>query len=783
MEKETNAIIDKYVESVMKLVQRKPHVWLALAWNIFVAAGGQRCKDFSKIKEALPPEVTSPETALNQLITEVEIMHLSLATKEIIDFCCHQYDSQPFTYNSLHHESSSLARLMIEIADPRQEDNIYLPFSGMGEIASMLPESAVVSQAEELDPIIWAMGQIRLFLHRMLFDNFRKTEAWNFDNADSLERMTEMVNSLSTTLRHESNFEGDTYGPFDLIIMSPPTGVDPNKLGTFLHVKAVRNAFRLLKRTGRMVVAIPAEYLYRQSIEHLSNFLLGNGGLKSITFIPNANLPTSFGDVCVLEITREHNEEVVLVDASSFVDRHFKNGELFDSQTVAALRHKTSDGTNVKVVPTNNLASSNLLPGVYIHQEEYTGDTVRLGDCLAQNQVRCEEMPDAPMIDDNCLSQHYLNCNIFTDKLSKPSSTRLKYKMTDEKTLFVSFSRDFRIGVFTPSNETPKICWCLYHLDAFRVDESKIMFDYLLRELTSKRMSLKVSEIFSGRWNPAKIKAFLDLTIPLPSKEEQMKIVFEETRSNLSGAQEALVRAQDQHVIDIRLRKHTLISNVGAYRNQWKTLRKAFDRSGGIVDLNKQVTRAYDDNFFEWMDGMEALFEEINRELKVLTDTKEDFGEAIAENPDELIAQYCDAKKQTAYMLTTVEEVEPDVMICIPEKALFRVFDNIVNNALSHGFTDPEREDYEIRFQTIATAESVTIIVANNGTPLSKEIQPEEVFELGRSTRMYKDTHGGQGGYDIRRILSQYDAGVNVESHPDSEFTVVYKLNFKRHYE
>lgn len=75
------------------------------------------------------------------------------------------------------------------------------------------------------------------------------------------------------------------------------------------------------------------------------------------------------------------------------------------------------------------------------------------------------------------------------------------------------------------------------------------------------------------------------------------------------------------------------------------------------------------------------------------------------------------------------------------------------------------------------------IRISNNGTPLPKEVNPEDVFLYGFSTSLNESTkdgkvHHGLGGYDIRNILKKYKASVKIISTPNEEYTVTYVLTF-----
>lgn len=107
------------------------------------------------------------------------------------------------------------------------------------------------------------------------------------------------------------------------------------------------------------------------------------------------------------------------------------------------------------------------------------------------------------------------------------------------------------------------------------------------------------------------------------------------------------------------------------------------------------------------------------------------------------------------------------------------VFENIVSNAVSHGFTDPERKDYRIRFEeSFIDIDCYEIRISNNGNPIPADINPDDIFLYGFSAASAGENHSGIGCADTRSILERYHATVSILSTPDKEFTVTYIITF-----
>lgn len=111
------------------------------------------------------------------------------------------------------------------------------------------------------------------------------------------------------------------------------------------------------------------------------------------------------------------------------------------------------------------------------------------------------------------------------------------------------------------------------------------------------------------------------------------------------------------------------------------------------------------------------------------------------------------------------------------EDALSIIVDNIVSNAVAHGFKDPNK-DYTIRFEFKPIGSSYVLSISNNGESIPARIKPDEVFIWG-NTSGGKD-HAGIGCYQVKDLMEEFGGKAEIISTPDEEFTVTYKLTFTK---
>jgi signal transduction histidine kinase len=129
-----------------------------------------------------------------------------------------------------------------------------------------------------------------------------------------------------------------------------------------------------------------------------------------------------------------------------------------------------------------------------------------------------------------------------------------------------------------------------------------------------------------------------------------------------------------------------------------------------------------------------------------------------------------------------VNHVDALDMFKAPERMVERIFDNIIANAVAHGFTDSHK-DYRIVFDWKSDDDGIVITIANNGEPFKNGVTGEMVLTRGFTTELNPQKgnariHSGQGGFEIKERMDSLGGKVRVISEPDSELPVIYELTF-----
>ena len=194
------------------------------------------------------------------------------------------------------------------------------------------------------------------------------------------------------------------------------------------------------------------------------------------------------------------------------------------------------------------------------------------------------------------------------------------------------------------------------------------------------------------------------------------------------------------------------------------------------------------------------IFDSLNERLSVIlmqvehiADDEPDWGEPEEIEPDAFIEEFIKTHSDIRFSYIhegfdeeeyqrTLEEVEIDcwAKIVFPKKAVVRIFENIVSNAVEHGFTEQNRDDYKILIsQQFEDIDRWTIRISNNGKAIPESFIASKAFEYGYTTQS-SNGHTGLGAYQVEELMKRYGGEVEFVSTPNEIYTVTYVLTFTK---
>lgn len=272
---------------------------------------------------------------------------------------------------------------------------------------------------------------------------------------------------------------------------------------------------------------------------------------------------------------------------------------------------------------------------------------------------------------------------------------------------------------------------------------------------------------------------------------------FESSRKELEQEHKSYIKA-------VRMRKHALTQSASSIEATFYALNAYRERKNGTISDNERISRIAQTTVKDAFEYLSKATKDLLVKLDHIADVEYTFTKPEWINPEEFVESYIQ-KHENGWVnfkpivkwakghnladkdLTDLSgetillhKGEPIYTMMFPRDALKQILDNIVSNAISHGFKDESRHDYQLRFSWETDGTALKMCVENNGAPIPADRSTSSLLEYGVSTSLNSNGHHGIGCNEIDGIMRKYDGKIELVSSPDDEFRVKYILTFNR---
>ena len=680
----------------------------------------------------------------------------------VIEYCCHFFENNGGAISSeyLFTEPISLTEFIVELLKGNNDienKRIYLPFAGLANIATLLPNNEFTGS--EISAKAWAFSNIRL-------------------SANNLRSDIKLGNSFS-------EIESDSQ-KYDYIVMTPPWGYEDANVATTIK-KMIENN---LQEKGELYAVLPKTFCVGKQWQELRSYLINNKCLEAIITLPAIFSPITEMDACLICVDKTELQNIAFINASSnfFVaNNDYQNGSFSNILKYRSIMDViSSSDENYMIVEPYNMIGENvfLLPA---YQLEYYNENVRkIADLVDEVTLKDVEFAERPSVATKELSSNYWNCLIEQTELPQ---RRCSHILETDCALAGFVGGKFKVGKINGLSSTNPI-GVRQRIIPFCLKTNLLSEDFLFRCLLSEEMSRQVEMLSITELGE---RDFLNLHIIVPSLDEQNRLCKEDARQSFSEADKKIKSSADEFRRDIHMKKHAIGQTIFNLNNWWKVLQRARKEGNGIVDDNAIIGNtqkiAVKDIYNNLQQAIGQLQEQINRfdrgnglvvETFALTDFIEDY---IEKHSSPLFKYDYDASSHrhphtiTIYDEVMAEAGEPFEWVTFSPEALTIVFDNIISNACSHGFEGREPNQNVVKIELDMDGENYVITISNNGKPVQSDVTEEDVFTYNKSTQIGKN-HYGIGGYEVKRLMQEFDGDAEFVSQPNNAYPVAYKLTF-----
>lgn len=741
------------------------------------------------IDEANPKviEILSQYEFYEGILTEEELIflsrHINEVFNEVLDFGdIRMVPSSGFI------QPQEVTDFVCQMAVFPENITVYNPFAGANSYALELPNEVV---GEELDPLTWALGQIRLFANNAL-------ERVHINLADSFDSM-----------KDEQKYSA--------IVCSPVYLRDKDHQIEDI----VRLLYDKLEMGGKLACLVPGNFLRGSSKDLLSlrEMLIKNKGISKVIMLPS-NIFTGISIPQAVLIIRKDiaNKEIIFGDASGYTkyEKSAYRATTFDVNTY--IEDYMEDTSNIYVFDNvsgepreNSIALrvdyskviNDLTPKLYLTPKPKNG--IPLSELLEEiSELRGKERKAEYFITGSSIPAAMHRKSYFPEKIQDGNITTSKSQvMVPENAVIIAlvsgkirtvYTKDFAGVVAFPSGFIKIL-----------KPKGGLSARYLAAVISTKEVAEQIIAQTSGLTIPRLNRVDLaNIIIPQHKTiEEQEKLISEVLASEMSDLESELQITLDTHKREVKSTRHAMIQTLSALSSNWEQLKMFAELKKGGIELSDTIGRANPISVKDLMESIGYSISTLQRQVEALRLEISDWGKEIAINPYKFINKYISTHSNPEIRMvnigpdniidfpyydeetgetTQIHNEDGDIFYA-PERLVERIFNNIVANATAHGFSD-ERSNKEIRFDWKTEEGNIIITIANNGLPLKSGVTGNDVLMSGFTTALNENSkegtlHSGQGGYEIKSLMEGVGS-VEVISQPDEEFPVVYKLTFEK---
>lgn len=689
---------------------------------------------------------------------------------------------------------NTLIDLCIQAVEVKPSSKVFLPYAGNAEFALALDNCRCSGfEASSAD---WALSQIVLDAYEIKAD---------------IERTTSMI----------PFFDDVPFPSYDYVFTMPPAL--SAKYAGYL-TKSVKSILtHCLKKGGTMCLITPSsatESIHWREFREMfakecSKYSVG------VIALPQMLVPATAIDITVWIIQKEGDNggKALLVNANGdefiVIDTETRRRTLkIESILESIAKRDTRFSREVpfdKMGDDYRLTPSRYFTDAFLPEIKPGEQLVELGNLIEVlgPQRRPMSATTGKIIGMRELSGNYLTPEIDASKLPEGEITGL-VPISSEGILVGFIGDRLKVGVLE-NMQSGETVFLRREIIRFRIAPgAPVKKEYLLRELMSEYVRKQANSMSSGatirRLNRDDILSLQILVVPM---ELQDQLVFSDGLAGMSAADRERIISFEKFRKNMHMMKHGLGQTVFNMGNWMQILAVARKAGNGILDEKAEIGGLMKVRTGEVLDNLETALTVLSRQIstfdvgygmKVSQFSLADFIDKYIETHPRPNVHYDfnsqQYRAQADVPNVDIDDTDPNNLKVIeypgeyvmekgtaldyvefPEDALAIIVDNIVSNAVSHGFTDPDRE-YTIHFEFKPSGSSYVLSISNNGNPLPEGKNPEDVFIWGHTTG--GANHTGIGGYQVRDLMEVFGGKADIVSTPDEEYTVTYRLTFTK---
>lgn len=269
--------------------------------------------------------------------------------------------------------------------------------------------------------------------------------------------------------------------------------------------------------------------------------------------------------------------------------------------------------------------------------------------------------------------------------------------------------------------------------------------------------------------------------VPIPSLPVQKQKIedarlLQKVMNDKNRAKEALFNQKKWlNEAHIRNTKHRLTNDLFPLVTGIDLLHSYLEKSGGCIQKEDKLSKVTGLTVGSLVENMLASIKTIENTVSDFTNVRK-YTDTTKICISEFLRNYCENLSQKYSVPFTVETKGLDVCakIEISRTALTDMLDNIIGNAVRHGFVKEGDNEYVISFEMEITNNGMCrFSISNNGKPMSERAK-DIYFERGAFAG--PTGHSGIGGAIIKDVCDQFNGRIFISE--NEKFPVVIVVEF-----
>ncbi len=701
---------------------------------------------------------------------------------KVINYCYALDASDGSLVALLHKLPSNLTALCQRITNMQDGLKVFLPYAGDAQFALEQPNCKFIGF--EASNVIWAFSHIIL-----------------------------QANGVKSNI-----YQGKEYGidrfrreKFDCIFYYAPFAKD---LVKDIYELTIYN----LEKNGKLVCILPIKACSDDRWLKVRSLLdLNEKYSIEVVAIPDIFAPTIKEDICIIRLINDHKGEITLMDArdDSFYDTTTNavgyKQIYFQISNIVENLHNVSTNKHVwRGTVTDLHAGYNLNPVRYLlHQglpiPQEGESIIPLGDLIEEVTCRRLEVKEYRELSIGELSHNYLKSALnyanlphefrpISDKVL--SQSKISNVLVEACLLVGIMDKTVKVGQINGVSNNHAI-----HLRKeilpFKIKKTEIITSqFLLRSLLDDYIKDQIKRLSIDTSTEEGKKELLQIQVLIPSLDKQAEICNSDLHNLVLQTEKSQSQSEEKVRKDMHMVKHAMAQTLLNFNNWWTLLLRARELGDGCINDQDVIGTLHpivvSDIYTNMQNAINQLQHQISRfdrgngmvaKTIALTDFIEQY---INKHKSPIFRFQYDARAHRASKTINgvIEVGDPIEWVDFPPEALEIIFDNIISNAIAHGFSTESMYDNIININIHSEGNNYVLAISNNGKPLSQEMSNEDVFIYARSTEKTINNHFGIGGFEIKNLMKEFNGDADLSQNPKPNndeatwFPVTYKLTF-----